>query len=168
MSNLKHIVNEITQNFGYFPLFFEPAKDSEIILGSLWSQTKVHYLDSPLPALFKEKLALSLVQFSSSPYSFMFHITTLNLMGMHASEIDKLLSAQPKNYNELVDKVETVKSQMLEEWPEEGSLLEYKIHLLSVAIFLDRDVHYCQSELRKILPLSLYNYLIFYINFKYA
>lgn len=168
MSNLNETINEITQKFGYFPLYFEPAKESNEILKSLWSQTKDNYLDSPLPALFKEKLALSITQFSSSPYSFMFHIANLNLIGMHANEIDALLKNQPKSYNELVDKVETVATVSSEFWPEEGSLLEYKIHLLSIAIFLDRDVHYCHGELRKILPLSLYNALICFINFKYT
>ena len=167
MSNQKEIVKEITQKFGYFPLFFRPAKETPDVLESLWRQTKDHYLESPLPTLFKEKLALVVTQFSSSPYSFMFHIVTLHLMEFTAEEIEEILNSAPQNYNDLIASVESIESIGIDSWPKVGSLLEKKILLLSLAIFLDRDVLYCQNELRKILPLDYYNHLIFYINYKY-
>jgi hypothetical protein len=52
----KQINAKIEEKFGFFPPLFTPALETPEILENLWRQTLSSYVNSPLPALFKEKL----------------------------------------------------------------------------------------------------------------
>ena len=61
------IRNEIENQFGFFPPFFEPAMATPGVLESLWQQTLAAYVENPIPELFKEKLAAYLEAGSEPP-----------------------------------------------------------------------------------------------------
>src|SRR4030067_2821080 len=58
----------IEERFGFFPLFFRPALETQEVLENLWQQTLSPYVNNPLPALFKKKLFARLSRYCVVPY----------------------------------------------------------------------------------------------------
>lgn len=86
------IETEIITRFGFLPPFFEPAKDSLQIFENLWNQTLASYIENPMPALFKEKLAAYLARECTIPYCLIVHSCSLRPLGMTAKQVLSLLS----------------------------------------------------------------------------
>ena len=51
---------EVTERFGILPNFFRSAHAAPELMQQLWSFAKAGYLDNPIPALFKERLFVTL------------------------------------------------------------------------------------------------------------
>ncbi len=86
MRTAQSVKDEIIQRFGFFPPFFEPAMETPSVLENLWQQTLSAYVENPLPALFKEKLAALIAKYCSVPYCLICHTSTLRPLGMKGAE----------------------------------------------------------------------------------
>jgi two-component sensor histidine kinase len=75
---------EVVERFGLFPNFFSSAPDAPKIIAQLWDFAKSAYIDSPIPALFKERLFVYLSRFSKVRYCVLRHTAFLLGYG-HAS-----------------------------------------------------------------------------------
>jgi two-component sensor histidine kinase len=75
---------EVVERFGLFPNFFASAPDAPKIIEKLWDFAKSAYVDSPIPALFKERLFVYLSRFSEVRYCVLRHTAFLLGYG-HAS-----------------------------------------------------------------------------------
>jgi len=51
---------EVTERFGILPNFFRSASAAPELIQKLWSFAKSGYIDNPIPALFKERLFVTL------------------------------------------------------------------------------------------------------------
>ena len=77
MRTSKQIKAEIVEKFGFVPPFFYPAEQTPQVLENLWQQTRLAYVNNPLPALFKEKLSAYLSRYCAVPYCMICHSCTL-------------------------------------------------------------------------------------------
>lgn len=141
------------------PPFFEPAMHTPSILENLWQQTLVAYIENPIPALFKEKLAALLARYCSVPYCLICHSSTLRPLGMKASEVLDLLETPLLSIQELESQSSSLPSSQISGWPESGSELEECVLQCCVAIFLHVDSEGCLKKLRNLLSPEYYDYL---------
>jgi hypothetical protein len=88
---VENIKADIEGRLGFFPPLFLPALDAPEVLEGLWAQSLSAYYNSPLPGLFKEKLAASLGRNCTSPYPIVVHSCALRALGMGADQIARLL-----------------------------------------------------------------------------
>ncbi len=157
------IVAEIESRLGFFPPFFEAALDRPIILANLWHQTCTAYLDSPLPALFKEKLAVLLARYCPVPYCLVCHSYSLLPLGLTAPEVLKVVDINPASPEELFRVTRELAGQSWAGWPEPGSPREEVVFQISLAIFLHQDTCGAQAALRAVLQPEHYDYLTLFI-----
>ena len=153
------IQKEIIAKFGFFPPFFAPALDTPDILENLWQQTLSAYLNNPIPALFKEKLAAMLARYCSVPYCLMCHSSNLSPLGMSASEVLELLETAPLNSAQLNLMTQDFDDTRRLGWPEAGSKIEDAVLSCCISIFLSQDTEFCQKKLKSFLEPHLYQYL---------
>ena len=85
---------QLELRLGYVPALFDPAFISVELLESLWQQTRAAYLDSPLPARFKESLLLAVMRRCPTPYGLVGHAATLARQGVPAAEVLALLEGR--------------------------------------------------------------------------
>src|ERR1700742_2601163 len=84
MSSRNQFYQEVTSRFGLVPNFFMSAPNAPEIVEKLWDFAKAAYLDSPMPALFKERLFVFLSRFCQVRYCIVRHCGFLVGYG-HAS-----------------------------------------------------------------------------------
>jgi len=163
--SIEQIEKEIEERLGFVPPFFAPARRSPMVLENLWYQTRTAYLDNPLPALFKEKLAALLARYCAVPYCLMCHSASLRPLGMKAADVLSLLAKPATGFDELRDDNANLTRLVLgeEEWPAPESDLEQRLLSCSVGLFLGQDAERCQSYLREVLGEARYDLLILYI-----
>ena len=65
---LAEVRARIADRFGLVPSFFMVAGDEPPIVESMFSMAEFTYFDSPLPALFKERLFVYVSRFCTVPY----------------------------------------------------------------------------------------------------
>ena len=65
---------EVRSRFGVLPNFFCTAASAPGLIEELWGFAKSAYLDSPLPALFKERLFVQLSRFCDIRYCIIRHV----------------------------------------------------------------------------------------------
>ena len=73
LANLGPFHREVTRRFGLIPNFFMSAPDAPEIVEKLWDFAQAAYLDSPIPALFKERLFVFLSRFCPVRYCIVRH-----------------------------------------------------------------------------------------------
>ena len=95
MRSSEQISAEILQTFGFLPPFYEPSLPMPQVLENLWQQTLLAYIDSPLPALFLERLNAYLSRFCVVPYCMVSHSAALRPLGMTARQVLTLLETPP-------------------------------------------------------------------------
>jgi len=78
--------SEIRARLGVMPNFFRLAPEAPQIASSLWEFAKFGYLDNPLPALFKERLFVSLSRFCQVRYCISRHVGFLIGLGRPAGD----------------------------------------------------------------------------------
>jgi hypothetical protein len=69
--------SEVAGRFGLVPNFFSSAPDAPELVERLWVFAKAAYLDSPIPALFKERLFVYLSRFCGVRYCIARHCAFL-------------------------------------------------------------------------------------------
>ncbi|MBD2100038.1 PAS domain S-box protein [Leptolyngbya sp. FACHB-261] len=166
MPTSQQIQAEIQARFGFVPPFFAPAQQHPQVLENLWQQTVSAYLDNPLPALFKEKLAAYLARYCATPYCLVCHSCTLSLLGMKAQEVLALLQSPGPTATDIQQFLEVLAGEMdaLTDWPAPGSLLETSLLACSIFIFLERqETERCRGELHRLLGPLNYQHLITFI-----
>lgn len=156
---------EIEQRLGFFPPFFQPALAAPSVLADLWNQTQLAYLDNPLPALFKEKLAALLARDCTVPYCLMCHTASLHPLGLQAADVLDLLSQPEPTTAELSRDINALGLRQWNGWPQSGSPEEQAVLRCSVALFLQRDLHDCRAALRSWMPSDVYANLISFLSF---
>ncbi|WP_316232486.1 PAS domain S-box protein [Bradyrhizobium sp. SZCCHNR1051] len=77
---------EIVQRLGLMPNLFRSAPSAPEATRQLWQFAKSAYLDTPLPALFKERLAVHLSRLNHSPYCLTRHFGFLVGLGKPAGD----------------------------------------------------------------------------------
>ena len=163
MRTSDQIKDEIISRFGFFPPFFAPALETPQILENLWQQTLSAYVENPIPALFKEKIAAIVARSCSVPYCLVCHTCRLRPLGMKGHEILAFLD----NWD---DPAESDKTSLLNVlvnyqgpvgvWPEEGSEVEKSILHTTIALYFgDDDLAPHINQLVRILGKTYYNFL---------
>ena len=84
---LSPLYREVSQRFGLVPNFFLSTPDAPEIVEKLWDFAKSAYLDSPLPALFKERLFVFLSRFCPVRYCVVRHCAFLVGYGYASGDI---------------------------------------------------------------------------------
>jgi signal transduction histidine kinase len=102
----REIFEKIVARLGFVPPFFEPAAEHPELLANLWQQTESAYLDNPLPALFKEKLAAQLGRYCEVPYCLVCHTCSLRPLGMQGPAILELLTRKAPSDEEITTAIE--------------------------------------------------------------
>lgn len=78
----------ISERFGIVPNFFKLAPDAPGIAPAFFGLAKFAYLDSPLPAMFKERLFVQLSRFCEVRYCLVRHFCFLVGRGNVAGDVD--------------------------------------------------------------------------------
>ncbi|CAN5653881.1 hypothetical protein BH10BDE1_BH10BDE1_26590 [soil metagenome] len=130
------IERDIRDRLGSLPRFFVPAREEAAILNGLWQQTLSGFLENPIPAEFKLKLASALAR---APVGY-----------------DDLVTR-----SENLKPTEVT----LETWPLAGSDCESSILFFCVSIFLQQDAENFRRQLLRMLPKSLYFHLTLLLSF---
>ncbi len=65
---------EVTERFGILPNFFRSASAAPELIQKLWSFAKSGYIDNPIPALFKERLFVTLSRLCPVRYCIVRHV----------------------------------------------------------------------------------------------
>ena len=136
---------DVASRFGLVPNFFSSAPDAPEIIERLWVFARAAYLDSPIPALFKERLFVYLSRFCEVRYCIVRHCAFLVGYG-HSSgdpttpaqsieQAIRLLRVPPpwqRNSDAVLDALET--GPTMAGWPAPETDLED--HLFSAATLL--------------------------------
>ena len=77
---------KIIERFGILPNFFRAASAAPGLIDKLWDFAKSAYLDTPLPALFKERLFVHLSRFCPVRYCIVRHFGFLTGFGRPAGD----------------------------------------------------------------------------------
>ena len=65
---------EVQGRFGILPNFFRSARATPELIEQLWSFARAGYLDNPIPALFKERLFVTLSRLCPVRYCIVRHV----------------------------------------------------------------------------------------------
>jgi diguanylate cyclase (GGDEF)-like protein/PAS domain S-box-containing protein len=150
---------QLELRLGYFPALFEPALASPDVLEYLWQQTRAAYLDSPLPARFKEALLLGVMRRCPAPYGLVAHAAALVRLGVSAAEVFALLDDLAAPQREFRRHLEVLAAceETWTQWPTTTALAEAAL-TVSVAYVIDpAGCAGARSELQRLLPPDLYN-----------
>ena len=148
---------QVELRLGYVPGLFDPAFASAELLEAMWNQTRIAYLDSPLPARFKEALLLSVMRRCPTPYGLVAHAAALARHGVRATEIFALLEESPPT-GEFRRHLDVLRAcpEAWTQWPTAPAIAE---SLLASSIAYALEPGACaalQIELRRLLPSELY------------
>jgi signal transduction histidine kinase/ActR/RegA family two-component response regulator len=79
---------EVAGRFGILPNFFRSARATPELVEQLWSFARAGYLDNPIPALFKERLFVTLSRLCPVRYCIVRHVGFLLGHGRPAGDAD--------------------------------------------------------------------------------
>ncbi|MGQ0537922.1 MAG: sensor histidine kinase [Gemmatimonadaceae bacterium] len=161
------VLAAIERRMGFAPAFFEPAAEQGDVLSTLWQQTLSAYLDNPLPALFKERLAAALGRFCSAPYDLVCHACELSALGEPAGAILQFLSTPAPSQQDLVECVARVTALDGHcRFPPANSALERDVFTLAAAVYLGgAPGEIARAALRHALSPSDFAHLITLISY---
>lgn len=157
---LAEIQAEIVKELGFFPAFFESSKETPILLDNLWQQTKLAYLNNPLPSLFKQKLWAYLSKYSGNAYCQIELCFNLLNSKISSQEILELLTIpEPKNQDKII-------SELANSDKNNDVFQEISLFKAAVLVFLkENNSQKLISTLRQVLGSVHYNYLIIFLNY---
>ncbi len=164
----EQILAEIRQHFGFVPPAFMLAYETPHILQNLWSQTRITYLDNPLPSWFKEQLLMYLLSYSECSSSHLFRGSTLHLFGMAAQDRKTMLETLPPGECEIEEHLSVLRKQdhPLTVWPSVNSALAKSLFSCSLFLFLHPlRAERCRHEIYLLLGPVYYNHLIAFLSY---
>jgi len=159
----QEIQAEIQATLGFIPPFFLPAIAHPLILENLWQQTRIAYLDNPLPALFKEKLSAYLSRFCAVPYCMICHSCSLYKLGMEAAAVLQLLESPLPAPEVLEAHLAILVTQETQGWPQDAALEASILHGAIAVAVQDQQAEECRNALRGLLGTEIYHHLINFI-----
>lgn len=138
---------EVAGRFGILPNFFRSARAAPELIEKLWSFAKAGYLDNPIPALFKERLFVTLSRLCPARYCIVRHVGFLLGHGRPAGDANApahsiaaviQLLKRPTPWNREMAEV-YARLQGLKEpsasWPEPGTEMEDAIFACATVVF---------------------------------
>lgn len=162
------IVAEIQRRFGFVPPFFKPAEQLPSVLRNLWQQTTSAYLDTPLPALFKDELFAHLSRCCHVPYGMLTHPAALQPLAM---EPDALLAMMQEAPGDALLSSEIWRATLgsattpLSSWPAPSTSVGNAILHYAVMLFCDDSTLYYRLTLQEVLGSQNYDYLIMLLSY---
>ena len=175
---LAEVRARIADRFGLVPAFFMLAHAEPPIVESMFSMVEFAYFDSPLPALFKERLFVYVSRFCAVPYCMARHCGFLvgcgnvsgdpDAEGISVPEAVALLQTpfpDAAGRDELLRALRAV-PHGLERWPDPASALSETILFAAAVIFVMPQEHKpLLAELERVLGPRLHNYLMLFLGF---
>jgi signal transduction histidine kinase len=168
----------IADRFGLVPAFFMMAGAEPPIVESMFSMVEFTYFDSPLPALFKERLFVYVSRFCTVPYCMARHCGFLvgcgnvsgdpDAEGISVPEAVALLQTPFPDAAGRDDLLRALRAvpHVLERWPEPASALSETILFAAAVIFVMPQEHKpLLAELERVLGPRLHNYLMLFLGF---
>jgi signal transduction histidine kinase len=168
----------IADRFGLVPSFFMMARAEPPIVESMFSMVEFTYFDSPLPALFKERLFVYVSRFCAVPYCMARHCGFLVGSGNVAGDPDAEGISMPQavallktpfpdaaGRDELLLALRAVPGE-LERWPSSSSALSETLLFAAAVVFVMPQEHKpLLAELERVLGARYYNYLMLFLGF---
>jgi hypothetical protein len=174
---LSPLHREVSQRFGLIPNFFLSTPDAPEIIEKLWDFAKSAYLDSPMPALFKERLFVFLSRFCQVRYCIVRHCGFLVGYG-HASgdvlaarqtieqalKLLKMPSPWQRPLEPIYERLSALNSTI--DWPDPESDAEDWIFAMSALMFVEPTKSERALEvLRQALGAKRLEYLLAFLAF---
>lgn len=170
--NLK---KDIEEAFGVIPNFFSVADHVPELQHFLFQFARTAYLDSPLPALFKERLFAYLSRFCEADYCVARHVAFLvgtgNVAGdpvcpaMHLPEVLDMLREPPPDNGALIRHYSQLRDLGANcDWPKSAEAEEH-IFACAVAIFTRTGGKTPVVELRRVLSAEVFEQLVLLTSF---
>ena len=162
----EQISAEIVQSFGFLPPFFEPALPLPLVLENLWQQTVLAHVDSPLPALFLERLNALLSRFCAVPYCMVCHSSALRPLGMTAPQVLALLETPPVLDADIAGHLAVLGEEPIlpTDFPAPDSPKEQALIACTTAVFLgEPQAEPCRERLGRVLGVDLFASLTLYL-----
>lgn len=148
LSILGPVHQEVSRRFGLVPNFFMSTPDAPEIVDKLWDFAKAAYLDSPIPALFKERLFVFLSRFCQARYCIVRHCGFLVGYGHSSGDASaaphaieqalKLLKVPPpwrRPLEPIYERLEAFKTPI--DWPDPDSDAEDWMFAASALVFVE-------------------------------
>ena len=162
---------DVSRRFGLVPNFFMSAPDAPEIVEKLWDFAKSAYLESPIPALFKERLFVFLSRFCQVRYCIVRHCGFLVGYGHSSGDPEaepqtieqaiKLLKVPPPWRRQLDPVYQGMASLTPTDWPVPDSEAEDWIFAASAVIFVEpAKSERAQQALRQALGAKRFEYLL--------
>jgi hypothetical protein len=142
------VYQEVSRRFGLVPNFFMSTPDAPEIVDKLWDFAKAAYLDSPIPALFKERLFVFLSRFCQARYCIVRHCGFLVGYGHSSGDASaepqtieqalKLLKVAPpwrRPLEPIYERLEAFKTPI--DWPDPDSDVEDWMFAASALVFVE-------------------------------
>jgi signal transduction histidine kinase len=153
-STISSLLDNIQEYFGFVPPFFTTVQDNIELLDSLWHQTRVTYINNPLPPVVKEKIFIYLSYACNVPYDLRYHCILLNAQGVAGDEISTLLHTPLPTEQEILQHVEYLQSiaQPLNAWPQQDMQMELVFFACIAHLFMQRQqAPHCRKQLQRLL-----------------
>jgi signal transduction histidine kinase len=175
---LEEVRARIANRFGLVPSFFMQARAEPPIVEAMFGLVEFAYFDSPLPALFKERLFTYVSRYCRVPYCMARHCAFLlgcgnvsghpEVDGISVEEAVALLRTpfpDAQRRDELLKRLRTAGSD-LDRWPDPKSELGDTVFFASaVAFVMPREHKPLLAELERVLGAPRYNYMMLFLGF---
>ena len=175
---LEAVRARIAERFGLVPSFFMMARAEPPIMEAMFGLVEFAYFDSPLPALFKERLFTYVSRFCRVPYCMARHCAFLlgcghvsgdaDADGISVEEAVALLRTpfpDAERRDELLNRLRAVSGEV-DEWPLANSELgETVFFAAAVAFVMPREHKPLLAELERVLGPPKFNYLMLFLGF---
>jgi hypothetical protein len=172
LGTLGPLHREVSQRFGLIPNFFMSTPDAPEIIEKLWDFAKSAYLDSPIPAVFKERLFVFLSRFCQVRYCIVRHCGFLVGYGYASGDAlaaratieqaVKLLKVPPpwrRPLEPIHERLEALKTVI--DWPDPESDAEDSIFAMSALVFVEpTQSERARQALRQALGAKRLEYLL--------
>jgi signal transduction histidine kinase len=168
----------IAERFGLVPSFFMMARAEPPIVDAMFGLVEFAYFDSPLPALFKERLFTYVSRFCRVPYCMARHCAFLlgcgnvagdpETQGISVDQAVALLRTpfpDAERRDVLLEILRAAESE-LDQWPHPKSDLGETIFFAAAVVFvMPREHTPLLAQLERVLGARRFNYLMLFLGF---
>ena len=125
------IFKQIEDRLGRIPAFFEPASAKPDVLQELWRQTRLAWLESPVPASFRLDLVDLLAAHSPWPWATVAEAAGAAVLERPALQVETIIDAARNKTPP------TGRATKLPDWPEPGTTERDELLALTLRLVLD-------------------------------